>query len=310
MGSYGLFRRWDRHQQWAGRGWSTRLTPARITIIYVVLGVLALFVFDVVLAEVLSDPLLGQIQAAKGAVEVVLTAALIYVLTDRRETQLRRMAEAVDRENRELVLLHRVLRHNLRNDLNVILSAVERIRESVPDSAATSELETVEGVFRRIEKYATDARRIRAVDDGPGHPFEFDLAALLRGALTEQERPEIVAVDLPDELPVRGNYMLPEAVRELVGNALRCEEGDETEVRISLAAEGDGDTETVRIEFDGCSIPPGDLEAIRRGSEDELVHANGLGLWFVTWTVDRSGGDIAFADGERGTRIHLTLPAA
>jgi light-regulated signal transduction histidine kinase (bacteriophytochrome) len=310
MGTDGVYRPGDRHERGPGGGWSTRLTPARITIIYLVLGVVALFVFDVVLAAVLSDPLLGQVQAVKGAVEVVLTAALIYVLTARREAQLRRMAEAVERENRELVILHRVLRHNLRNDLNVILSAVERIRESVPAASVASEFDRVEKVFRRIEKYATDARRIRAVDEGPGQRVEFDLASLLREAVTDVERPETVIVDLPDELPVRANYMLPEAVRELVGNALRCEEGDAPEVHISLAGEDDGDGTTVRIECDGCSIPRGDLEAIRRGTEDELVHANGLGLWFVSWTIDRSGGDIGFADGERGTRIHLTLPGA
>jgi light-regulated signal transduction histidine kinase (bacteriophytochrome) len=310
MGSDGLFRRGDRGERGTGRPWSTRLTPARITLIYLALGAVALFVFDVVLAGILTDPLLGQVQAVKGAVEVVLTAVLIYLLTARREAQLRRMAEAVERENRELVILHRVLRHNLRNDLNVILSAVERIRESVPEPSVASEFDTIEAVFRRIEKYATDARRIRAVDEGPGDRLEFDLAALLRDALTDGELPETVAVDLPDPLPVRANYMLPEAVQELVGNAIRRPEGEDIEGRISIVDEGAGDAVTVRIDCDGWSIPSGDLEAIRRGTEDDLIHANGLGLWFVAWTVDRSGGDIAFTEGEHGTRIHLTLPRA
>ena len=296
-----------------GRRWlpsTTSLTPARITAVYLLLGGVALLVSDVVFPALLTDPLLRQVQAVKGAVEVLLTAGLVYVLTASREAQLRRMTARLERENRELDLLHRVLRHNLRNDLNVILAAVDRVRASVPSAEIPPECDKVEAVGRRMEKYTADARRIRKVDEGADEVREFDLAALLRDLAEDDAVVEVdIASSVPDSLPVTANYMLPEALAELVGNAL--EPAGTAAGRIEVAcSDRDGERVTLRLACEGIAPPAGDLEAIRRGGEGDLVHANGLGLWFVVWTVERSGGSIHFDVTDDGTDIELALPPA
>lgn len=67
-----------------------RLTPLRITLIYVLFG-LALLVFSDLLLPLWVDDagLLREVQALKGAVEVALTGGLIYVLGGRMRRQLR-----------------------------------------------------------------------------------------------------------------------------------------------------------------------------------------------------------------------------
>jgi hypothetical protein len=64
------------------------LSPMRIAGIYAVFGFGALFVSDLLLPRYLSTHLLAQVQALKGAIEILLTAGLIYVLTHYSERQL------------------------------------------------------------------------------------------------------------------------------------------------------------------------------------------------------------------------------
>lgn len=66
-----------------------RITPAQITIIYVVFGLALLVLFDVVLPLfVAASDLLALIQGVKAGIEVLLTGGLIYVLVGRMERQL------------------------------------------------------------------------------------------------------------------------------------------------------------------------------------------------------------------------------
>lgn len=58
-----------------------QLTPFRIAVIYAGFGIAALLFSDVVLVAFVDDPqLLRELQAAKGAIEVLLTGGLIYLL--------------------------------------------------------------------------------------------------------------------------------------------------------------------------------------------------------------------------------------
>ena len=67
----------------------------------------------------------------------------------------------------------------------------------------------------------------------------------------------------------------------------------------------------VRISDNGPGIPESELEPLRAGKEEPVVHLSGLGLWFVVWTVRHSGGDIDFETEEQaGTTVILRVPRA
>lgn len=56
------------------------LTPFRLAVLYLAFGFVALFASDVLLLAVFEDPLLRTLQAGKGALEVFVTAVLIYLV--------------------------------------------------------------------------------------------------------------------------------------------------------------------------------------------------------------------------------------
>jgi signal transduction histidine kinase len=288
------------------------LSPLRIAVVYALFGVLALYVSDVLFVRYLTDPLLGRVQAAKGGVEVALTAGLIFALTRRYRRQFERANDRAERQREELQVLHRVLRHNLRNDLNVVLGYADTVRRS---GSFRSECERIVETAERMVGYTDQARRIDAVTEGGGHSQRFDLASLLPGLLaTHPALSESVDVttDLPEAAPVEANRMFPEALRELVENAVVHNDREAQSVVVEVSPDdGPAGTTEIRVVDDGPGIPGAELVPLREHTEDGLVHLSGMGLWFVHWTVDSSDGDLAFLRNEdRGTTVRIRVPTA
>lgn len=82
--------------------------------------------------------MLHRDQAIKGTVEVLLTAGLIFALTSRSRRKLRMNTDRLEQLQAERSVLHRVFRHNLRQDLNLIQGYSREI-ESATDGTSYNE---------------------------------------------------------------------------------------------------------------------------------------------------------------------------
>ncbi|MFB6160036.1 MAG: sensor histidine kinase [Haloferacaceae archaeon] len=296
---------------WLGRlHRRTTLTPLRIALLYAVFGFAGLYVSDVLLVRYLSDPLLSQAQTLKGGVEVVLTAGLVFLLTRRYQLQLERTTEQVQRQREELSVLHRVFRHNLRNDLNIILGYADELRES---GDVTPECDRIVSTAERMLGYTEHAKHINAVTESDGRRRTVDLAELVPDLLaTHPMVTESVDVttDLPDCAEVNVNRMLPDALRELVTNAVKHNDGGPRALSVSVDPDAGPPWMTeVRIADNGPGVPDAELDPLRETEERGLVHLSGMGLWFVYWAVERSDGDIDFTThDDGGTTVRVRLP--
>lgn len=288
------------------------LTPVRITIIYIAFGLLALYLFDIIFVFYLPEPLLSRVQLVKGAVEVVLTAGIIFALTTRSREQVRETSRELERHREELQVLHRVFRHNLRNDLNVVLIYADLAREQAPEGPVASMCDQIVKTTRDITDYAERTQRIRQVPNFDRHTF--DLTPTLRGVIENAQngRQDVQLVtDVPDGLAVRANAMFDEALDELVTNAIEYSHSDSATVRIVVDPEGGppGMME-IRIEDDGPGIPEYEIESLSAPDQNQLLHPTGLGLWFADWVVSHSDGTLTVESGPSGTHVSLLVPAA
>jgi K+-sensing histidine kinase KdpD len=65
------------------------------------------------------------------------------------------------------------------------------------------------------------------------------------------------------------------------------------------------------IADNGPGIPETEREVLTRGTETQLVHGSGIGLWIIHWVVTRYGGELSFEEREDGgSVVRLSLPAA
>jgi PAS domain S-box-containing protein len=226
---------------------------------------------------------------------------LVQEITGRRE---RRQQSEV---------LHRVMRHNLRNDLTVVIGRIKILIKELDGSAADHAKivrDNAENLLDTVEA-AADARDVigRDIVRKPT-----DVVTLLREEIDKIEESVscTVQTDLPDSQAVLADTPLRRGLQHLLTNAVEHNDADKpaVSVRVTDTADRPGWV-AVEIEDNGPGIPSGETDVLTAGEETELHHGSGIGLWVVHWVVTRYGGDLEFeVPPSGGSLVRITLPAA
>ena len=218
----------------------------------------------------------------------------------------------LEERTRQLHVLDNILRHNIRNELNVIHGRGEQLRDDLEgelQAAAGTIVDRAETLLTTSEK----SREITTVLSDPREPISVDLGPVIR-VLAEETADDWPNVDVdvtgPTELVVFAAESITAALEELLTNAVIHNGSEEPRVRVDLAVEGSWGTLTVRD--NGPGISEFDRDVLESGEAIEtLSHGSGLGLWLVYWTINHSGGKIHVDEREpRGTAITIWLPLA
>ncbi|WP_336037192.1 PAS domain S-box protein [Halobacterium yunchengense] len=220
------------------------------------------------------------------------------------------------RQRQQLEVLYRVLRHNVRNQLNVVDGYAELLGDddrSVPVDDAAAQ---ISAAADDLLKLSTQARRIE------GTLLEDDAASEARPLrdvvedAVEAVRGDAGDADVSTAVSADGCRVSPEletAVREVLGNAVQHSDADEPTVSLTVETDPDGDAPhaTVTVADDGPGIPENERRVLENGRETPLLHGAGLGLWLVNWIVAELGGRVEITDNEpRGTVVTLRIPVS
>ena len=219
--------------------------------------------------------------------------------------------EITEQKEREqyLQILNRVLRHNLRNDMNVVTMIAEELSAEVDDDRlagyATQLAEKARDVASLSEK-AKEIERVTGSRDEETRPV--DLAHAARDAATRARAATdaTVRTELPASAWVAASPDLQGAVEELLENAAE-HAGPGADVTVSVTtAPGTDRPVRLRVTDDGPGIPPEEW-AVVAGERDitQLDHGSGLGLWLVKWIVTACDGRLRRLDGGRTVEIRL-----
>lgn len=232
--------------------------------------------------------------------------AVMHDITDRIERE-----QALERNEQELELLRQVLtrhlRHNLRNDLNIILGYGELIEDRATGETHHDVRRIVETTNNLLK--TSDAARLYSTLFERGSELSmFDLGDVVEEQTAEiqSKYPDVsIAVDIPAESSVLARFGVSEAIAELLENAVIHNDSDTPSLRIS-ARESDGICLT--IEDNGPGIPPHELSTLEQGIETPLNHSSGIGLWLSKWVVEGFGGELTFDASETGTTATMYFP--
>ena len=213
------------------------------------------------------------------------------------------------REQR-LAVLNRVLRHNLRNDLNVASGYLALIREQTGDTEIQEMVavasRNVDGVLGLGEKARSVEQTLDVRELGTEPVTINSLLAELITTLTE-EYGGTVDNRVPPELVIETN---PQLLRSLFANLIEngLKHSDETNPTVTIDAVADRSTVRFDIRDNGPGIPAHELRVIDDGEETDLEHGSGIGLWLVKWARTALGGDVSFDTGDKGTTVTVRLP--
>ncbi len=222
-----------------------------------------------------------------------------------------------EREQR-LEVLNRVLRHNLRNEMTVILGFADFIAERADDAEVREWAETIAESGRSLSDIGEKARefdklRKREPDLGP-----VDVDALVEGVRQDLDASfpgADVEYDVRTERsPHADAGFLRVALQNLLENAVEHgansgDAADHDDTPVSLVITDDGDAVRIDVRDDGPGIPEAEYRPVMAGEESALNHGSGIGLWIVKWCVEAVGGELRF-DGSDGTTVSVLLPVA
>lgn len=222
------------------------------------------------------------------------------------------------RRRQQLSVVNRILRHNLRNTVNVISGNSNLLREEVSKADAAEKLDAITDSASRLAKLSEQAQDIqRIVSTGADSAGPSDVVAVLERLREElqREHPEArITMTAPTHAWTAAGSTIELAFREVIENAIEHSEQPEPSVDIEIPATGtesEPQSVVVNVSDDGPGIPDHERAVMEKGDETALEHSSGLGLWMVKWIMNQHGGTVEFAYSEsRGSDVTLTLPAA
>jgi signal transduction histidine kinase len=211
----------------------------------------------------------------------------------------------------QLHVLNRVLRHNLRNEMNLVLGHSQSLTDE--DADVQAHAAAINSAVRDTLEISNNARMIEdRVREATQSRDPAALSSVVADATALADGPSAatVTVDVPEGVVVADGDAIRSALAEIVENARSHSDRPPADRTVTVTARDDGDTVSLTVRDNGPGLPEierdllaGDLDA------SPVEHGEGLGLWIARWLVERADGNVD-ASCDDGTVVHITAPTA
>ncbi|MFD1563191.1 ATP-binding protein [Haloarchaeobius amylolyticus] len=231
-----------------------------------------------------------------------------------RERQAYERRLETQRDNLET--LNQVLRHDIRNDLQLVLAYGDLLADHVEAGSDGEEyLETLQDSASQAVELTETAREMADVMlTNAADRQQLFLSPVITNVIedvrSQYTNAEVAIEGRVPETAVLANGMLESVFRNLVTNAIQ--HNDKAVPEVTVSVDDDGSDVTVRVADNGPGIPDAQKEEIFGKGEHGLESAGtGLGLYLARTLVDAYGGDIQVEDNDpEGAVFVVTLPKA
>lgn len=234
------------------------------------------------------------------------TAGLLLASLDTRAKQgavaLSAEHERLQREQERLSVLNRMVRHDIRNDMAVVLGWSDQLEEN----ANTEQRQMVERIHTASKHVVelTDLSRDYVaviVDEDSMETKPVDLAAVIRMELETcravyPDSEFVVSTDFPS-IHVRANELLNSVFRNVLNNAVQHNDTDAPRVEVAVTERGDN--VRVAVADNGPGIPDDRKDAVfGKGELGIRSKGTGIGLYLVNVLVAEYGGSVWIEDND------------
>lgn len=248
---------------------------------------------------------------ATGAIIGVLLGSY-DVIQHRERKELKAAQEQADRRLERISVLNRVLRHDIRNSINVISGYLEKFELESDEELQAKEI--IRGQIDEILHLSDHSRGIEELirRDTP-KVEETDIAEVTKEKCDEvRQTSEGVEIDYtgPKSAAIESTPLISSVITNAIENAV--EHNDQPVARIDVAIEEVGGGEMaykITVADNGPGLPEREKKVLEGDRETPVEHSNGMGLWLIRWISREAGGKVTAADnGYRGTKLAIYLP--
>jgi len=236
----------------------------------------------------------------------VLVAGIAREVTERRNRE-----SVLELQADQLELLNQVVRHDIRNEINLGLEVLRSARRS--GSVDEERLDRIETILIHVAELTETARDMtEMITTLSEEPDPIRLEPTLRREIANVSTVSAAAtIDIEGEIPdveVRVNELLSAAFRNLLTNAIQHNDTDSPAITVSCTPL-DGRV-AVHIADDGPGIPDERKESVfESGRTLGDSGGTGFGLSLVETLLEQHGGNVYLSDNEpRGSVFTVVLP--
>ncbi|MDS0474673.1 PAS domain-containing sensor histidine kinase [Natrinema sp. 1APR25-10V2] len=225
--------------------------------------------------------------------------------------EIRDITEYKARERR-LRLLSRVVRHNLRNETNVLMGYADRLKSAIEDETLEDEVETISEIATEIGTLSDSIRQVEEIAE----PDATERSPTDLGDLVEETAAEIrsqyldveLTVDIRSNTLVNADRGLRYAVKHALENAIV--HTDHKTPIVTVVVTETTDRGEIRVIDTGPAIPEVETTVLKEPvTASTTYHGSGVGLWVMQWCVDALGGELVFEENNpRGNVVRFLLP--
>lgn len=213
----------------------------------------------------------------------------------------------LSQREQQLKVTNRFLRHNIRNKLTTI-QGYARVMSEYDDPDLKLHGETITQAATELNKNAELARQINALITDEPTPEPVDLREQLEraGTIVENRHAQAeVIIDAPESLNTIGLKSLHEAFAELLVTIF---DGAPAESLILDVSVSNDNTAVIKIPSVGDSLSQAAQDVLSGDIElKQTQHAEGLGVWYMYWTIWYSGGEVIITEDSERLRVQLPI---
>jgi len=216
--------------------------------------------------------------------------------------------------NRRLSLFHRLLRHNLRNDVNVISGYADRIKPDQETGDLLTAVEKIQQTARGLNRIAESMKQIEDTITRDNSTRSLKRVADIVNRVVEEYREEYphasITVTERTELWIHTDQELWHALDHAIENAIMHNDRPEPTVRVRIDESPNTGRVEIKISDTGPTISPDELTALDEYSETtNTTHGSGVGLFVMKWCVESLGGELKIEENTpRGNDVYFYLP--
>lgn len=210
-------------------------------------------------------------------------------------------------------VMNRVLRHNVRNSINVIDVYAELLADGLDEPEHRAAAMTIRKHAAALEKLSEKSMLIQELFSHRNAPEPISLDVVetfveqCRANHPEAEITLSVEVDVAEQ--VKSGVLLELALEEAIENAIVHTDQSPPTVDVRISRAPDTPTLCIEISDNGPGIPDSEWNVIDAGQETPLYHGTGLGLWLIYWSIGALGGTVSRVDNDPcGTVITYRVP--
>lgn len=217
--------------------------------------------------------------------------------------------------NQRRKVINRVLRHDLRNEINVINGYADILSDET--ELKLDEIQQyADNIYKKSTKLLRLSNEIKEIDqelyrvDRKLRKLDINTIIEEQVQTIQNEYPNVeFRISLDSNSKIIGNTLLNSAIQHILENGIIHNPKENKYISIQSSHDPIEKELTVTITDNGPGIDMSVKKIIESGIEKPLEHTTGLGLWIVKWIIEIIDGQIQITQKSKdeGTKIILTF---